>query len=78
MISPFNAIIEYDAGDITKAIFDSVSIDEKYYPVKTSIDFKDKIVVEIESKQISHIRANLNATLRLIQASHDSINSVKI
>ena len=65
----------------TKAIFDSVSIDEKYYPenpVKTSINFKDKIVVEIESKQISHIRANLNATLRLIQASHDSINSVKI
>ena len=81
MMLPFNAVIEYDAGDITKAIFDSVSIDEKYYPenpVKTSINFKDKIVVEIESKQISHIRANLNATLRLIQISHDSINSVKI
>ena len=81
MMLPFNAVIEYDAGDITKAIFDSVSIDEKYYPenpVKTSINFKDEIVVEIESKQISHIRANLNATLRLIQASHDSINSVKI
>ena len=81
MMSLFNAIIEYDAGDKTKAIFDSVSIDEKYYPenpVKTSINFKDEIVVEIESKQISHIRANLNATLRLIQASHDSINSVKI
>ena len=81
MMSLFNAIIEYDAGDKTKAIFDSVSIDEKYYPenpVKTSINFKDKIVVEIESKQISHIRANLHATLRLIQASHDSINSVKI
>ena len=29
MMSPFNAIIEYDAGDKTKAIFDSVSIDEK-------------------------------------------------
>ena len=81
MMSLFNAIIEYDAGDKTKAIFDSVSIDEKYYPenpVKTRINFKDKIVVEIESKQISHIRAILNATLRLIQASHDSINSVKI
>jgi len=78
---PFNAVIEYDAGDKTKAIFDSVSIDEKYYPenpVKTSVSFKDKIRIEIESKQISHIRANLNATLRLIQTSHDSINSVKI
>ena len=77
----FNAIIEYDAGDKTKAIFDSVSIDEKYYPenpFKTSVSFKDKIMIEIESKQISHIRANLNATLRLIQISHDSINSVKI
>ena len=75
------ANIEYDAGDKTKAIFDSISIDEKYYPenpVKTSINFKDKIRIEIKSKQISHIRANLNATLRLIQTSHDSINSVKI
>jgi len=78
---PFNVVIEYDAGDKTKAIFDSISIDEKYYPenpVKTSINFKDKIRIEIKSKQISHIRANLNATLRLIQTSHDSINSVKI
>ena len=78
---PFNVVIEYDAGDKTKAIFDSISIDEKYYPenpVKTSINFKDKIRIEIKSKQISHIRANLNATLRLIQISHDSINSVKI
>ena len=78
---PFNANIEYDAGDKTKAIFDSISIDEKYYPdnpVKSNISFKNKIRIEIESKQISHIRANLNATLRLIQISHDSINSVKI
>ena len=78
---PFSVIIEYDAGDKTKAIFESISIDEKYYPenpVKTSLSFKDSIMIEIESKQISHIRANLNATLRLIQTSHDSINSVKI
>ena len=81
MTLPFNAIIEYDAGDKTKAIFDSVSIDEKYYPenpVKTSVSFQDTIRINIESNQISHIRANLNATLRLIQTSHDSINSVKI
>ena len=31
-----------------------------------------------ESDQIPHLRANLNSTLRLIQASYDSINSVKI
>ena len=78
---PFSVNIEYDAGDKTKAIFDSVSIDEKYYPenpVKTSVSFQDTIRINIESNQISHIRANLNATLRLIQTSHDSINSVKI
>ena len=77
----FSTKIEFSSGKVTKAIFDSVSIDEKYYPenpVKTSINFKDKIRIEIKSKQISHIRANLNATLRLIQTSHDSINSVKI
>ncbi|MEK6966021.1 MAG: KEOPS complex Pcc1-like subunit, partial [Thermoproteota archaeon] len=27
---------------------------------------------------ITHLRANLNSTLRLIQASYDSIESVKI
>ena len=81
MTLPFSVIIEYEAGDKTESIFDSLSIDEKYYPenpVKTRISFKEKIKVEIESKQISHIRANLNGTLRLIQASHDTINSVKI
>ena len=45
---PFNAIIEYDAGDKTKSVFDSISIDEKYYPenpIKTSISFNEKISI---------------------------------
>ena len=78
---PFKAIIEYDAGDKTRAVFDSISIDNKYYPenpIQTNISFKNTIRIDIESKQISHIRANLNATLRLIQTSYDTINSVKI
>ena len=77
----FKATIEYSAGDKTKSIFDSISIDEKYYPenpVKTNINYKKNIVIDIESTQISHIRANLNATLRLIQTSYDTISSVKI
>ena len=77
----FSTKIEFSADKQTKAIFDSVSVDNKFYPenpTKTKITFNKKIKIEIESDQIPHLRANLNSTLRLIQASHDSINSVKI
>ena len=65
----------------TKAIFDSVNTDNEFYPenpVKTEIKFDKKLTISVESDQLSHLRANLNSTLRLIQASHDSIESVKI
>ena len=77
----FNSKIEFSAGQETRAIFDSVSTDNKFYPeypTKTKITFNKKILVHIQSEQIPHLRANLNSTLRLIQASYDSINSVKI
>ena len=81
MTLSFSTKIEFSAGSSTKAIFDSVSTDNKFYPenpTKTKITFNKKIKIEIESDQIPHLRANLNSTLRLIQASYDSINSVKI
>ena len=77
----FNSKIEFSAGQETRAIFYSVSTDNKFYPenpTKTKITFNKKILVHIQSEQIPHLRANLNSTLRLIQASYDSINSVKI
>ena len=77
----FSTKIEFSADNETKAIFDSVSTDNKFYPenpTKTKITFDKKIKIEIQSEQIPHLRANLNSTLRLIQASYDSINSVKI
>ena len=77
----FSTKIEFSADKQTKAIFDSVSVDNKFYPenpTKTKITFNKKIKIEIESDPIPHLRANLNSTLRLIQASYDSINSVKI
>jgi KEOPS complex subunit Pcc1 len=77
----FEAKLTIDAGEKTKAIFDSVNTDNKFYPenpTKTEISFDGKITISIESKQIPQLRANLNSTLRLIQASHDSIESVKI
>lgn len=81
MTYSYNAKIEIDAKEKSKAIFDSIKTDNKFYPenpTKTKISFNKKIAIDIESKQITHLRANLNSTLRLIQASHDSIESVKI
>ncbi len=77
----FEAKIVVDAKEKTKAIFDSINPDNKFYPenpTNTEISFNDGIVILIESKHIPHLRANLNSTLRLIEASYDSIESVKI
>jgi len=77
----FSAKITVDAKDKTKAIFDSVNADNEFYPenpVKTKINFDEKITISVETEQLTHLRANLNSTLRLIQASYDSIESVKI
>lgn len=77
----FSAKIIVDAKEKTKAIFDSVNTDNEFYPdnpVKTQITFDEKITIAVETDQLTHLRANLNSTLRLIQASYDSIESVKI
>ncbi|MGI9566636.1 MAG: KEOPS complex subunit Pcc1 [Nitrosopumilus sp.] len=77
----FSAEIIIDAKDKTKAIYDSVNVDNEFYPenpVNTEIKFNKKITLLIESEHLPHLRANLNSTLRLVQASYDSIESVKI
>ena len=77
----FSAKITVDAKDTTTAIYDSVNTDNEFYPenpVKTKIKLDKKLVISAETDQITHLRANLNSTLRLIQASYDSIESVKI
>jgi KEOPS complex subunit Pcc1 len=77
----FSAKITVDAKDKTKAIYDSVNADNEFYPenpVKTQISFDKKIIITAETDHLTHLRANLNSTLRLIQASYDSIESVKI
>ena len=81
MISKFSAKIEISADKKTKSIFESIYADNKFYsenPTKTKITLDKKIVISIEARELSHLRANLNSTLRLIQASNDSIESVKI
>jgi KEOPS complex subunit Pcc1 len=77
----YSAKITVDAKDKTTAIYDSVNTDNEFYPdnpVKTKIKLDKKLVISAETDQITHLRANLNSTLRLIQASYDSIESVKI
>lgn len=80
-MSNYSAKIEISAGKKTKAIFHSMEIDDKFFsenPTKTTFSLDGRIKISIEAKEISHLRANLNSTLRLLQASNDSIESVKI
>ena len=77
----YSAKIEILADKKTKSIFDSLQTDEKFYsenPTKTKISLDKKIIILIDARELSHLRANLNSTLRLVQTSNDSIESVKI
>ena len=81
MTSSFNAKIEIDAEEKTSAVFDSVNIDNKFYPenpTKTEVFCSDKITILVESNNLAHMRANLNSCIRLIQTGYDSIESVDI
>ncbi len=71
-------IVEIRDKDITSAIYDSIATDELFYPenpvnTKIMITENKKITIEAESDNIAHLRANLNSTLRLVQACHASI-----
>ena len=62
----YSAKITVDAKDKTTAIYDSVNIDNEFYPenpVKTKIKLDKKLVISAETDQIAHLRANLNSTL---------------
>ena len=81
MTSKFNAKIEVSAGEKTNAVFDSINIDNKFYPenpTKTEMFCDDKITILIEANQLAQMRANLNSCIRLIQTSYNSIKSVDI
>jgi KEOPS complex subunit Pcc1 len=81
MTSRYNAKIEIFAKEKTKSIFDAIQTDNKFSagtPTKTTMSLDKKITILINAQELSHLRANLNSTLRLVQASNDSIESVKI
>ena len=63
MTSSFNAKIEVDAKEKSKAIFDSINTDNEFYPenpAKTKMSFNNKITILIESNELTHMRANIN------------------
>jgi KEOPS complex subunit Pcc1 len=77
----FNAKIEIDAKEKTRAIYDSINTDNKFYPenpTETKITYDKKLKIVIKSNHIPQLRANLNSTLRLIQTSYDTIESVRL
>jgi KEOPS complex subunit Pcc1 len=80
-MSKYSAKIQISADKKTKSIFESLQTDNKFYsenPTKTKMLLDKEITILIEAQELSHLRANMNSTLRLVQASHDSIESVKI
>lgn len=81
-MSTFSTVILLDAKGKTKAIFDSINADNRFYPENptiTKISLKqNRLHITVESNELSHLRANLNSILRLIEASDSSIESVKI
>lgn len=87
MTLKFSAKITVHDNDNTKAIFDSINTDNDFYPENPtrtvmSLDKKDDgnneyITINLDSEQLPHLRANLNSTLRLIQACHDTLESTK-
>lgn len=82
MTSNYSAKIKISAGKKNKAIFKSLETDNKFYdenPTQTKMSLdKDNITILIDAQELSHLRANLNSTLRLLQTSNDAIESVKI
>jgi KEOPS complex subunit Pcc1 len=79
-MSQFSATLIIKDKDRTQAIFDSISADNRFYPenpTRTRISLKkNSIHIEITADELAHLRANLNSTLRLIQASSDSLQSL--
>ena len=81
MTLSFSAKIQFSSDKENKSIYDSINIDNEFYPenpTKTKITIDKEIIIELESTHLPHLRANLNSTLRLLQASYDVIKSVKV
>ena len=81
MTLSFKAKIQFSSEKENSSIYQSINTDNEFYPenaTKTKMSLNKEILIELESSHLPHLRANLNSTLRLLQASYDTINSVKV
>ena len=81
MTLKFNAKIQFSSDNENSSIYNSINTDNEFYPenpIKTKITLNKEIIIDLESDHLPPLRANLNSTLRLLQTSYDTINSVKI
>lgn len=82
MTLALSAVLSIKTKEKTKAIFDSLSADNQFYPenpTKTKISMKKNYLhIQIDADELAHLRANLNSTLRLVQASSDSLESLRL
>ena len=77
----FSAKIQFSSEKENASIYHSINTDNEFYPenaTKTKMSLNKEILIELESSHLPHLRANLNSTLRLLQAAYDTINSVKL
>ncbi len=74
-----SAELRVGAGDLADSI--AAAIADEYRPSRqstTRVSSKDGTVsVDFVPQDIVHLRAALNSTLRLIQASHDSLEATR-
>jgi KEOPS complex subunit Pcc1 len=81
-MSAFSASIVLTVNDKAKAIFDSITTDNKFYPENQTkvkiIRKKNQLHITIEASELSQLRANINSILRLTSASYDSIKSLEL
>tara|TARA_Y100000590_G_scaffold133592_1_gene152755 strand:+ start:703 stop:948 length:246 start_codon:yes stop_codon:yes gene_type:complete len=81
MTLSFSTKIKFSSEKENNSIYNSIKTDNDFYPenpTKTKIILNKDLIIEIQSEHLPHLRANLNSMLRLIQASYDTINSVKV
>lgn len=78
MTSKFRAHIRIDAGPYTKAVYQSILVDNAYYtgPDAVSVTLDDAVLVCLTADRVSHLRAGVNSVLRLAQAAIDSLKSL--
>ncbi|MDI1496116.1 MAG: Transcription factor Pcc1 domain-containing protein [Cenarchaeum symbiont of Oopsacas minuta] len=77
-MSKFNIEIKADAGNHTKAIYESIKTDNKFYPenpTDADISYDDgSLCINVHSESLPHLRASVNSLLGLIRVCEKSLD----